>query len=305
MFWAVTAALAADAICDDWQPPELVSVEDIGFGVTESSGLVYVDGEFRTIGDAGGEPVLYTFGADGSARGEQRIDGATNTDWEDLAAGPCSTDDDTTCIFIADIGDNDETRTSITLWRLAVSGEARETATACKLTYPDGESRDAEALLMFPDGTVRIVTKKNDGEAKVFRTSALDCGGDAVALTEEAEVDLGEPITGGAVGADGSLVALRSLTQTWVWRGCNIDWANIPEPIALTGEDQGEGVCFGADDALYTTSEGDPLELHVLACDTTSALECTDCQCQSSGKSVGWTGVIAGLLAHLRRRRSR
>ena len=306
MLLAVTAALAAADVCDNWQPPELVVVDDIGAGVAESSGLVYVDGEFRTIGDAGGEPVLYTFGADGSARGEQRIDGATNTDWEDLAAGPCSIDSEKTCIFIADIGDNDDSRDSIILWRLAVSSEAREEATACKLTYPEGKAHDAEALLMFPDGTVRIVTKENDGVAKVFRAGQVDCEG-TTALSEEVEIDLGEAVTGGAVGADGTLVALRSLERAWVWRGCTLDWATIPDPIELTGEEQGEGICFGESDALFTTSEGDPLEMHALACDTAAALECPACGCQGGNTPAGLVAALAaaGMLGGRRRDQTR
>lgn len=306
MLLAVTAALAyalaADAVCDNWQPPELVTVDDIGAGIAESSGLVYVDGEFRTIGDAGGEPALYTFGADGSSRGEQRIDGATNTDWEDLGSGPCTADADETCIFIGDIGDNDKVRDNISLWRVAISAEARETATECTLLYPEGKAHDAEAMLVFPDGTVRIVTKENDGIAKVFRASQLDCGG-TTTLSEEAEVDLGEPLTGGGVGGDGMLVALRSLTQVWVWRGCTLDWSTVPEPIALTGEEQGEGVAFGEGGALFTTSEGDPLELHVLPCDTTSELTCPeDCGCATAGAESILVATVVSALAMWRRR---
>lgn len=294
MLLALTAALAADEVCSDWEPPRLVPVEDIGFGLTaESSGLVFVGDELRTLGDAGGESLLYAFGIDGTARGEQRIEGATNTDWEDLGAGPCSTESDETCIFIADIGDNDESRGSITLWRIAVSDSPTETATACSLAFPEGKRHDAEALLVFPDGTIRIVTKENDGEAKIFRIAAIECGGETQTLEEEAEIVLDAPVTGGAVGGNGDLVALRSLNAVWVWRGCTLDWTNIPEPIALTGEEQGEGVCFGPDDALYTTSEGDPLELHALACSETAALECTDCGCANTAEGLPASATIS------------
>ncbi len=265
-------ALAED-VCAAWEPPTVVEVKDIPS--SESSGVVMVNDEFLTIGDAGGEALLYTFDIEGNYLGEQRIDGASNTDWEDLAAADCPTG---TCIFIADIGDNDESRDAITLWKVAVTDDARLSADNCPLVYDDGESHDAEALLVYPDGSVRVVTK-NDSGGKVYYARELSCDGEAATLREEAEIDVGEPITGGAVARTGALVVLRTATRALAWRGCEVDWGADPQEIDLVGEVQGEAVFVGSDGAMYTTSEGDPLELHVLPCASTEEYDCPTCGC--------------------------
>lgn len=274
-------------MCAGWSPGEVVEVNDIPSA--ESSGVVLVGDEFFTIGDAGGEALLYTFDALGNYLGEQRIDGATNTDWEDLAATDCPSG---TCIFIADIGDNDQVRDTITLWKVPVTDDARLLAEACPLVYDDGEARDAEALLVYPDGAVRVVTKKDTG-GKVYFARELHCGGEVATLREEAELEVGEPITGGAVDASGALTVLRTATRALAWRGCEPDWTATPQEVDLVGEVQGEAVFVGTDGTLYTTSEGDPLELHTLPCASTEELDCPTCGCDDSAASLL---VVLGLL---------
>ncbi|MBM4391606.1 MAG: hypothetical protein FJ090_10835 [Deltaproteobacteria bacterium] len=273
MLIAVLTVALADDVCAAWKPPTVVEVKDIPS--SESSGVVMVSDEFFTIGDAGGEALLYTFDIQGNYLGEQRIDGATNTDWEDLAAADCPTG---TCIFIADIGDNDEARDAITLWKVPVTDDARLAADNCPLIYDDGEAHDAEALLVYPDGSVRVVTKSDTG-GKVYYARELSCDGEAATLREEAEIDVGEPITGGTVDRSGALVVLRTATRALAWRGCDVDWGADPQVIDLVGEVQGEAVFVASDGTMYTTSEGDPLELHVFPCASTEEYDCPTCGC--------------------------
>lgn len=75
-------------------------------GATELSGLAWSRANtdlLWTHNDSGDGPRVFAISASGAARGELSIQGATATDWEDIAIGPCGA---ASCLYIADIGDN-------------------------------------------------------------------------------------------------------------------------------------------------------------------------------------------------------
>lgn len=283
--WIFLAAARAADVCTAWGDQATVDVPDIP--VEQSSGVAAArDGSGRhyTHDDGGGDAALYLFDLDGEYLGTQFVDGAENVDWEDLASGPCpATVDADHCLWIADIGDNDETRDDVVLYVVPESDGPDVTAVRCPLTYPEGKRWDAEALLVAPDGVVRIVTKE-DGEAHVFRVDEPACDGEAQTLAEEAEIVIEGKVTGGAVSDDGSMFVLRSLTQAWMWQTCSIDWGDTPTAITLTGQEQGEAIAFDEDGALLTTTEGD-FRAWRLPCATTEALDCPKCGCKGSSSA--------------------
>jgi hypothetical protein len=289
MMLLTALSYAADEVCTAWGEATSVEFAEVGNG--ESSGLVVWDDLAFTMDDADGATSLYAMYLTGTYIGAQEVGGATNTDWEDLGLGPCpDAVDADVCLYIADIGDNTESRESLMLWVYPAGPDARVTATACPIAYDDGEARDAETLLVTADGAVRIVTKESDGEAKIYRTSALSCGASPDPLTREAELQLDGPATGGAVRADGAQLAIRTATTAYLWSDCALDWAN-PTVLPLPAEDQGEGIAIGPDGALILTSEGDPLQIDTLACTATEA--CSACGCTSGAPGGGLSLLIA------------
>jgi hypothetical protein len=83
-------------------------------GAGEASGIVL---SRRTPGiiwshNDSGEPVVFAFDTSGKPRGRVQVTGASVDDWEDLAVGPCGQG---SCLFIADIGDNNRGRRQITI----------------------------------------------------------------------------------------------------------------------------------------------------------------------------------------------
>jgi hypothetical protein len=89
--------------------------------VRESSGLARSARDpslFWTHNDAGHGPALFAIGGDGRLLGRVIIGGARAVDWEDIEAAPC---DDASCLWIADIGDNDADRSHITVYRVRES----------------------------------------------------------------------------------------------------------------------------------------------------------------------------------------
>ncbi len=309
MMWFIGLAFAAEEgeVCTTYGGAESpVAIVSETLPDVESSGLTAsrVDpGLFYTHDDADGEPRLYLFREGGEYVGAQTITGAGSVDWEDMGAGPCPPSVDAeSCLWIADIGDNEEVRTEIALYVVPESEDASIPAAACPLVYPNGRSRNAEAMLVFPDGTIRIATKDKDG-AKIFRVTDPPCdGGAAQTLIEEAEVPAAVSVTGGAVNADGTAVVLRNLTDAWLWTGCVVDWSAQPVPVDLGEQPQGEAVAFAPDGALLSTSEvleGEPLRYWRTPCETTEALTCPTCGCDGAEAGL----LLLPLMGLVRRRR--
>ena len=130
--------------------------------VKESSGLAPVSGDsalFWTLNDSGNEARLYAVDSTGRVLGRVRVRGATNTDWEAMASGPCP---EGRCLYIADVGDNDARRPVVTLWRL-VEPRVRDvnSATATRLVFrlSDGP-QDIEAMYVAADTSVWLISKR-------------------------------------------------------------------------------------------------------------------------------------------------
>lgn len=283
----------------------------------ESSGVAastLEPGLYFTHNDAGNAASLYLFDQDGTYHYAQVVTGATNTDWEDLAAAPCpdaAGGKESACLYIGDIGDNLDDRASITLWVVPESTDMLVDAIACTLVYEDGP-RDAEALLVSPDRTVRVVTKEGDGEAKVYLTSSLTCGDEPDVLKREAELTLDGPATGGMMTSNTAII--RTHTTAYVWQDCGaIDaatWISAPDSYDLASDPKGEGVTLTAEGDLFTTSEGGTdsgagLLFRVTACTERGEPKCSGCGCATppdQGVSTALAFLAAGLLVLLRAR---
>jgi MYXO-CTERM domain-containing protein len=293
--WSAAPTAQAADTCIAWD--EAGPLTDADVDSPESSGVAastLETGEnalFYTLDDAGGPASLHMFDASGAFRGEQVIVNASNTDWEDLASGPCpdalagSLGDQ--CLYIADIGDNDELRASITLWVVPESSETIVDAIGCALQYEDG-ARNAETLLVSPAdsaeaGTIRIVTKESDGEAKVYRVEALSCADTPDTLTREAELQLDGAATGGAMTA--TTAVIRTLSSAWVWQDCGFSaqsWAQKPVALDLGTDPQGEAIGVTADGGFVTTSETSPFRFRVIPCAETGTPPCASCGCATA-----------------------
>jgi hypothetical protein len=286
MLFSLTV-LAAE-ICSSWDPigNQLV-FEDAP--ISESSGVTWgrLNPElYYTLDDEGNEAVLHLFNLKQEFLGDQLVRGAINTDWEDLAAGPCPESVAAeSCLYIGDIGDNHGERESLTIFIIPESSNAAEDAISCLLKYPDNKHYDAETLLVDPEGVVRLVTKEGDGEAKVYRVDSLACDRTAQELLEEAELSLqgdseeDRKVTGGAISEDGSQVVLRSYSKGWLFDGCPLNWNVEPVVLDLGSQPKGEGITFGEDLALVTTSEGTPFRVWELPCIEFVESPCKECGC--------------------------
>lgn len=146
--------------------------------INESSGLICLgDTLFITHNDSGNKSELYVLDKSGKVRNTCKISSARNKDWEDL----CLVDD--TLIYIADIGNNNNTRKDLKLYVVSlqeVLEEKKTEADSICFNYPDQKAfppaahkkyYDAEGICYY-NNRIWIFTKNRtepfDGISKVY-----------------------------------------------------------------------------------------------------------------------------------------
>ncbi|MEU1244624.1 esterase-like activity of phytase family protein [Micromonospora parva] len=185
-------------------------------------------------------------------------------DTEDLAIGRDGT------VWVADIGDNDRSRPTVGVWRLAPGAEQ---PVLHRMTYPD-RPHDAEALLLDASGRPLIITKGGSGTVFLYAPTTALRADATTPLTALGQVTLpttttSNPfsflgrgvITGAAAAPDGRRVALRSYADAFeydvpdgdVVRALTTGTARI---TPLPDEPQGESITYSRDGrSLLTVSE--------------------------------------------------
>ena len=185
---------------------------------------------------------LFALSRRGRLLRELPLAGATNVDWEDIAARG-----DT--LYVGDIGDNAASRPEIAVYRVAGA-----TVRRIALRYPDGP-HDAEALLVDRSGALVIVTKSVSGEAGVYTGRA-----GTLRRVGGLSLGLGEAVTGG--DSAGRTVVLRTYDRAYVFTGASVVRALRRTPCtagaSLLAEGQGEALALAPDArSFYTLPEGD------------------------------------------------
>jgi hypothetical protein len=222
-------------------------------GIGEASGLAAsrrVPGRFYTHNDSG-EPVVTALDSSGAIVGRVTVAGATVDDWEAVTVAPCESGD---CLYIADIGDNDQRRPTITIYRAPEPGATLTDpvqSEAFRGSYPDGP-HDAETLLIA-NRRLYIVTK-DARESALYAFPETLQGGPPMPL-ERIGVARGQTplsrITDGAISPDGAWVALRSNTELAFYPAAEFlrgQWQEAARiSLGTLNEPQGEGVAFGTD----------------------------------------------------------
>jgi hypothetical protein len=226
--------------------------------------------------DSGDAARFFAIGKNGTPRGEFAVRGATAIDWEDVARGPCPLPGGS-CLFFADLGDNDKKRSNYVIYRAQEPSELDQergevTADVIPVSYPDG-SRNAETLLVHPvTGVITIVTKVKKGNSRVYE---LAPGGPAT-LRERGKIapPVGDDrFTGGNVRPDGLGVLLRTYTNVFFYPmtpGQTVAEALASDPCALPAagdEEQGEAITWVPGSWDYVSiGEGAKAKINRVSC---------------------------------------
>jgi len=263
---SVSALTAAPGAADSVPCRVVSSGIELPRNLHESSGAAQSrrDPALLWTHDDSGQPVVYAVDSTGAERARVTVTGATNLNWEDIAAAPCPGG---SCLYVGDIGDNAARRPNVVVYRVpepAAGATATPAADALRATYPDGP-QDAEAMFVLPDGGIYIATKGETGPATLYRFPQPLRPGATVTLEKVAGISAArlarpERITGGSASRDGRWIALRTLRSVTLFptQGGAVQSLANPRVTDLTAldEPQGEGVGFGEGGTLFLTSEG-------------------------------------------------
>lgn len=254
---------------------ELIEVSGIAASRTR-------DDRYWLHNDSGHGPILYSVDGTGLGRGKLTID-VPAIDWEDIAIAQCP-GQTRSCIWIADIGDNNARRQNVFVYVVPepnTDGDhERDILATYTLTY-EGGSRDAEAFFVSHDGLkMWVIEKNNDGQATVFESHTsliedrnIEMKSVASLTTPGLDIDKGRMVTAGDLHPSGMRLLLRVYTGIYEY--------NLPSPYALSAlpslqpttvtlgplsERQGEAVCYSdsGQDVLSISEDPDRREVQIL-----------------------------------------
>ncbi len=221
---------------------------------------------FWTHNDSGDEPFLYAIDSTGKHLGVWKVEGASNRDWEDIAAvksdGKCF-------VLLGEIGDNEHRYERIAVYRVeepeltaaGVSSSAKNPLTGAKadvayINYPN-EKHDAEALLAHPtSGEIYLLTKSNRMPSEIYKFKPR-FEGETQTLEKVGEIAVpaipNGSVTGGDISTDGRRVVLCDYFAGYELilpdGAASFDeiWKQRPARIDLGKRELGEAVAYSAD----------------------------------------------------------
>ncbi len=212
-----------------------------------------------------------------------KIDDFEPDDVEDITTLPCPDQVDTTCLALADVGDNKKKRKSYAIIIVKEPQPPFQDSTLkivkkIKFTYPFGPRNCETIFYSQSDKKIIGVTKTKRGESgKVYSL-------DPKLLDQQAKVISNFPldsmsfrdgiVTGGAINSS-SLVALRlyQYLEIFRWQGIEKGGLKYLFRFKHSLEKQGEAVEFSADGKkLLTISEGN--NPHFFRVELDKAVDC-------------------------------
>ena len=251
----VITALAREARAAEGDPTvdRLSTVTDAR--IPESSALVFSKRDpslAYTINDSGHDPTVFAVEVStGEVVGSTRLVGHKLVDPEALTIDRDGT------LWVADIGDNDAVRSTVSLYALdePVIGNKQTRPTRYRVRYADGNT-DAEALLSDPTGDGMYIVSKGLLGGQLYRLPSTLRTTGVNEAEPVAEAEIPAMVTDGDYLPDGARVILRTYTGVHVLdaRTWKQTWsAAIPETR------QSESLAAAADGtSVIVGSEGLP-----------------------------------------------
>jgi hypothetical protein len=255
---------AVPALADPGAPAPVDACVVTDKRITELSGLASDGTHWYAHNDGGTKIVVFVLNKKCAV--EKTITAPLDPyDVEDLARAPDGT------LWLSDTGDNDSKRATVAVTELTLDGRT----TLHRLTFPDG-AHDTEALLLDRRGVPYLITKNPLGIAGIYRPTGPLASPGPTPLEKVGELHLsstgtqGGPVpsivgsvlvTGAASNADGSVVAVRTYTDAYLFAvppsgDLVAALGGTPVRVPLPNEKQGEAIAFEPDGTLLSGTEG-------------------------------------------------
>jgi hypothetical protein len=256
----LSTVLAQESVCR--VAGEVARLRELpeGSGVAASR---RTSGTFWAHNDSG-DPVLFALDDRGAVTRRLLVTGAAVDDWEDIAVAPCPQG---SCVYIADIGDNNGNRERITVYRVPEPGSADAATKPAEVfegVYPNG-AHDAEALFVTSAGDAYIITKGDPGPVALYKfpltpgkkTPLQRIG---APMIDGKDIDAENRPTAADLSPDGNWVAVRTTHAIVFYRTADLIAGRWREAFRtdVTGlkEPRGEGITFASDGTVVLVGEG-------------------------------------------------
>jgi hypothetical protein len=244
--------------------------------IDESSGLAASreysrQGWLVTHNDSGGKPEIFYVNQSGETVARVLLRGAQNLDWEDIAISGG-------WIYVSDSGDNLRRRKNIVIYRLRepqldpqkLDQSLEADCEKMILQFPDG-ARDCETLMATKSGELIFVSKltfpfKASETSGFYKTPAPFQNSKTQTLQKIGAYAFSGPTmfsyltTGGDLAPDESRFVVRTYTHAFEWKlpsdknWKTVAWSTPGHKWELPPTQQGEAICYSADDARYYIS---------------------------------------------------
>ncbi|WP_234736491.1 SdiA-regulated domain-containing protein [Tellurirhabdus bombi] len=187
--------------------------------INESSGLVYRSGSntFWTHNDSGGRPTLYEVSPNGMLLDSLPLPFLSNIDWEAISQR------DSTVLFIGDIGNNQNTRRKLTIYRVRVKQpDQPEVITfqyANQRDFPpakDTRNFDSEALVYAHD-SLFIVSKNRSQPRRPVNLYGMPSQPGDYKLLPKDSVYLKSMVTDASLSPDGKTLAVLTYGKIFLF----------------------------------------------------------------------------------------
>jgi hypothetical protein len=276
-------AQSAFAVCENWTSKKSGTLDRKI--ISEASGLTasrLKKDKLIWSNDSGGRAELYATGVEGKIERTVALSGFSNSDYEAVASGPCSTNKAESCLYVGDIGDGIGWRSKFKVGIFKENDFWTSTSIRPEkvIEYSKGPS-NSEAMVVTNDGKMIIFSKDSSGITEVFELTQ------AGKISSLGEVNLnnimdgvrgkGPRVTDASLSSDGKKVLLLTygdiaeISTELILKPGRGQWRKGVDYNVVKGPDfpQQETITYLTDSSFIVSTEspdGEAPEVRLYSC---------------------------------------
>jgi hypothetical protein len=231
---------------------QIIKLANLPEKLTESSGLARAsENSFWTLNDSGGKDELYEIDEKGRIISTQKIKGAKNIDWEELA------EDDKGNIYIGDFGNNSQNRKNLVIYKVKEGKNKKiEFEYKDQKKFPaESENFDCEAFFWFKD-ELHLFTKGKEDKKLITKHYVIPDSPGKYSVSPKQKLELHEAVTAADISPDETKLALLTYGKILIF-GIENEEINFEHPLEClkTRRKQTEALLFVTNSEIIFTNE--------------------------------------------------